>query len=32
MGAAWYEQLEPYDGYVEGEDPIAFLEKHGMRG
>jgi len=31
MGAAWYEQLEPYEGYVEGEDPIALLKKYGLR-
>ena len=31
MGAAWYEQLEPYEGYVEGEDPIELLKKYGLR-
>ena len=31
MGAAWYEQLEPYEGYVEGEDTIALLKKYGLR-
>ncbi|MDA0238552.1 MAG: cupin domain-containing protein [Proteobacteria bacterium] len=31
MGAAWYEQLEPYDGYTPSEDPIALLEKYGVR-
>lgn len=32
MGAAWYEQIEPYEGYDPDEDPRALLEKHGMRG
>lgn len=32
MGAAWYEQLEPYEGYDPAEDPIALLKKHGIRG
>ena len=32
MGAAWYEQLEPYDGFDPDEDPRELLEKHGMRG
>lgn len=31
MGAAWYEQMEPYEGYQEGEDPIELLKKFGMR-
>ena len=32
MGAAWYEQIEPYEGYVPSEDPRELLEKYGMRG
>ena len=32
MGAAWYEQLEPYDGYDPDADPRELLEKYGMRG
>ena len=32
MGAAWYEQLEPYDGYDPAADPIELLEQAGMRG
>ena len=32
MGAAWYEQIEPYDGYDPDEDPRELLEKYGMRG
>ena len=32
MGAAWYEQIEPYDGYDPKEDPRKLLEKYGMRG
>lgn len=31
MGAAWYEQLEPYEGYNPDEDPRELLEKYGMR-
>ncbi len=32
MGAAWYEQIEPYEGYDPDQDPRELLEKHGMRG
>jgi mannose-6-phosphate isomerase-like protein (cupin superfamily) len=31
MGAAWYEQLEPYDGYDPDADPIELLKQHGFR-
>ena len=31
MGAAWYEQLEPYEGFNPDEDPCELLEKYGMR-
>jgi quercetin dioxygenase-like cupin family protein len=31
MGAAWYEQLEPYEGYNPDEDPKELLEKYGFR-
>lgn len=32
MGAAWYEQIEPYEGYDPDQDPRELLEKYGMRG
>lgn len=31
MGAAWYEQLEPYEGFNPDEDPKELLEKFGFR-
>ena len=31
MGAAWYEQIEPYEGYNPDEDPKDLLEKFGFR-
>ena len=31
MGAAWYEQLEPYEGFNPDEDPKELLEKYGFR-
>jgi len=31
MGAAWYEQLEPYDGYDADADPLELLKQYGMR-
>lgn len=31
MGAAWYEQLEPYEGYNPDDDPRELLERYGMR-
>jgi gentisate 1,2-dioxygenase len=31
MGAAWYEQIEPYEGYNPEEDPRDLLAKYGMR-
>ena len=31
MGAAWYEQLEPYDGYDADADPRELLKQYGMR-
>lgn len=31
MGAAWYEQIEPYEGYDPKEDPRDLLKKYGMR-
>jgi len=31
MGAAWYEQLEPYDGYDADVDPRDLLKQYGMR-
>jgi len=32
MGAAWYEQIEPYEGFDPEQDPRELLEKYGMRG
>lgn len=32
MGAAWYEQIEPYEGYIASEDPRELLKRYGMRG
>jgi quercetin dioxygenase-like cupin family protein len=31
MGAAWYEQLEPYEGFNPDDDPKDLLEKFGFR-
>ena len=31
MGAAWYEQIEPYEGYDPKQDPRDLLKKYGMR-
>lgn len=31
MGAAWYEQLEPYDGYDPDEDPRELMTRFGLR-
>ncbi len=31
MGAAWYEQLEPYDGYNPDEDPLELMTRFGLR-
>ena len=31
MGAAWYEQIEPYEGYDPDEDPRDILKRHGIR-
>ena len=31
MGAAWYEQIQPYEGYDPKQDPRDLLKKYGMR-
>jgi gentisate 1,2-dioxygenase len=31
MGAAWYEQIEPYDGYNPDDDPLELMKQYGFR-
>ena len=31
MGAAWYEQIEPYEGYEKSDDPLEILKGWGIR-